>query len=281
MNNRNQQSAGSRAADVLIRIVLLLMVVAAIFPFVYMFLISIMEGATNMSLTITRVRTATWTLDNYIGIFKRGGIYRYTMNSAVVTIYACIVTCLVSSMAAYSFTKIRFRGSGKIYYLYVMTMMIPTQAMLIPTFLIVKNAGLLNTYTAIALPTVNAFGVILVSSFMRSIPDDLLEAADIDGCGEIRKFLTIILPLVKPVMVSLTIFTFISVWGSLLWPLVVASGEMTTLTQYIANMKNQNNLINYGAMMAASTIAFLPPFILYLFLQKQFVEGIALSGIKG
>ena len=195
--------------------------------------------------------------------------------------YACFIVCLTSSMAAYAFAKKRFFGRDKIFYLFLMTMIIPTESLLIPTFLIVKEMGLLNTFTGLTLPLYSAFGVILIRSFMKGLPDDLLEAADIDGCGEVRKFVTVVLPLIKPALISLTIFTFISAWGSLLWPLVTASGDMTTVTTAVANMKSNNHKTNYGAMMAASTIAFMPPFVLYLFLQKQFVEGIALSGIKG
>lgn len=267
--------------DGMIRLFLIFMVVISVFPFIYMVLISLMD-TTSMKLSVDRIMNAKWTIEHYIGLFgEKGGFMRYILNSTVVTIYACVVTCLISAMAAYAFAKKKFFGRDKIYFVYLMTMMIPSQALLIPTFLIVKACGMLNTYSSLALPTINAFGVILVHSFMKNLPNDLLEAADIDGCGEIRKFTTIVLPLIKPVMISLAIFTFINVWGSLLWPLVVASGEMTTVTQAVANMKNAITATNYGGMMAATTVAFLPPFILYLFLQKQFVEGIALSGIKG
>jgi len=268
-------------SDGVLKIFMLALILISVFPFIYMILISLME-TTSMKLTMEKIFTAKYTLENYAGLFgKNGGFFRFALNSTIVTVYACVVTCLVSVMAAYAFTKKKFYGRDKIFYVYLMTMMIPAQALLIPTFLICKALGILNTYTALALPTINAFGVILVRSFMKNVPDDLLEAADIDGCGEVRKFVSIVIPLVRPVLVSLTIFTFINVWGSLLWPLVVASGDKTTLTQAVANMKNAMSVTNYGAMMAATTVAFLPPFILYLILQKQFVEGIALSGIKG
>lgn len=268
--------------DSVLRLLLIMLIVVSIFPFAYMLILSLMN-TTTMSLNMDKIRTADWTFQNYVNLFsgEGGGMLRFIINSTVVTVYAVVVTCLVSAMAAYAFAKKKFLGRDKLYYVYVMTMMIPSQALLIPTFLLVREMGLFNTYTSLALPTFNAFGVMLVRSFMKSLPDDLLEAADIDGCGEIRKFVTIVLPLIKPVMVSLAIFTFINVWGSLLWPLVVASGDMTTITQAVANMKNALSQPNYGYIMAATTVAFLPPFILYVFLQKQFVEGIALSGIKG
>lgn len=281
MKQRKKTPLQRVLSDSMIRLFLILLAVAAVFPFLYMAIISLMEGSISMKITADRLANATWSLKNYQNILSTGGFLRYIINSSVISIYACAITCLFSAMAAYAFTKKKFFGRDKIYYVYVMTMMIPSQALLIPTFLIVRDLGLIGSYSSLVLPMFSAFGVILVRSFLLKLPNDLLEAADIDGCGEIRKFATIVLPLIKPVLVSLAIFTFISIWGNLLWPLVVASGDMTTVTQAVANMKNSLGIPNYGNIMAATTLAFLPPFILYLVLQKQFVDGIALSGIKG
>lgn len=160
-------------------------------------------------------------------------------------------------------------------------MMIPGQATLIPVFTIMKHLQLLNTYAALVLPLINAFGVFLIHQFMIGIPDELIEAARIDGCGEHRIFARIILPLIKPVLISLLIFTFISAWNDFLWPLVATTkSDMQTLTLSLSTLKG-NFTTNYGLVMSGSTIAFVPPFILYCFLQRQFIEGIALSGIKG
>lgn len=258
-----------------------ILVICAVFPFIYMMLLSLMETRT-MKLTIERLINAKWTIGNYTGIlYGNGKFLRYILNSAITSGYSCVVTCLVSSMAAYAFSKRKFPGRDKLYYLFLLSMMIPDQALLIPKFLITKDLGLLNTYTGLTLPCYSAFGVILTRSFMKNLPNDLFEAADIDGCSEVKKFISIVLPLIKPSMISLAIFTFIGVWGNLMWPLVAVSGNMTTVTQAVANMKNGMAVTNCGSQMAATAISFMPPFILYLFLKKQFVEGIALSGIKG
>ena len=144
-----------------------------------------------------------------------------------------------------------------------------------------KGERFLDVYKRQMLPILNAFGVFLVRQFMVNVPDELIEAARIDGCGENRLFLSVVVPLVKPVLVSLTIFTFITCWNDFLWPLVTVTDErMQTLTLAIAALKG-NYSTNYGLVMAGSTLAFLPPFLLYVALQKEFVEGIALSGIKG
>lgn len=267
--------------DKVLRLFMLVLIILSVFPFIYMFLISIMD-TNSMKISWDRLIHATYTLDNYKQLFSGNGRFAmYILNSSIVTVYACLVTCVVSSMAAYVFAKKQFVGNKVIYNLYVMTMMVPSQAILIPQFLIVKRLGLLNTYTGISLPMYYAYGVVMLRSFAKNLPTDLFEAAEIDGCNEIRKFLNIVLPLMKPALISLAIYSFFNVWGNLLWPLVVASGDKMTITQAIATMQSGISVTHYGYMMAASTVAFLPPFILYLILQKQFVEGIAVSGIKG
>ena len=131
------------------------------------------------------------------------------------------------------------------------------------------------------LPILNAFGVFLVRQFMLGLPDELLEAAKIDGCTEVKVFLKIVIPLIKTVLISLTMFTFITCWNDFLWPLITITEEKKkTLTLLISALKG-NYSTNYGLVMAGSFLAFAPPFLLYIALQKEFVQGIALSGIKG
>lgn len=281
MKKHSEHAWGKILGDAGVRIFLILLVIISVFPFIYMFILSFMSTY-SMKLTIERILSAEWTVAHYKSLlFTTGKFPRYILNSVITSVYTCTVICLVSTMAAYAFAKKNFCGKNKVYYLFLLSMMVPGQALLIPKFLITRDLGLLNSYTGLSIPMYSAFGVILIRSFMIGLPNELFEAADIDGCGEIRKFFSIALPLAKPSIISLTIFTFINVWGNLMWPLVAASGEMTTITQAVANMKNAMSITDSGALMAATTIAFLPPFILYLFLQKQFVEGIALSGIKG
>lgn len=272
---------GSTVVRVILAVVLVVSAFISIFPFLYMLALSLMETST-MKLSWERLISAKYTLDNYKMAFKNGAFLTYIKNSTLVTLYAVVVNCLVSAMAAYAFSKKKFFGSRTMYTLYLATMMVPGQVTLIPTFLILKEMGMLNTYSAVALPTCGAFGVLLIYSFMKQgVPDELLEAAELDGCSEVRKFTRIVLPLLKSVIISLAIFTFINVWGNLVLPLVVyTESDMTTITQAVANMKTSHTATKYGYIMAGNVIAFLPPFILYLFLQKQFVEGIALSGTK-
>jgi multiple sugar transport system permease protein len=148
-------------------------------------------------------------------------------------------------------------------------------------FTIMKDLGLLNTHLGLALPMVNAFGVFLIRQFLVSLPDELLEAARLDGASELRIFVSIVLPLIRPVLVALTVFTFISTWNDFLWPLVsISQSQMQTVTLAAANLVG-NLTQQYGLIMAGSTVSFVVPLVMYIFMQRQFVEGVTASGIKG
>lgn len=272
-----QRTSRQLVTRVPLALILLFFAVLASTPFIYMSLVSLTQK-TTLDLQLD---PQTFNLKNYSRIIGSLSIGRYLLNSTIVTVSACALNCLISSMAAYGFAKKRFPGRDKLFLLYLSTLMIPGQVTLVPVLIIIKNLGLMNTYIALILPIINAFGVFLIRQFMVNVPDDLLEAAQIDGCGENRIFFTIVIPLIKPVLISLTIFTFISSWNDFLWPLVTITDEsMQTLTLAISALKGNYNT-NYGLVMAGAFLAFLPPFLLYIVLQKEFVEGIAMSGIKG
>lgn len=262
--------------QVLWAILLIFPVVLAITPFVYMFIMSLTQSKTlNFHLDLSEM-----SLVNYSRVIKGFDFLVYFKNSVIVTVCACVFNCIVSAMAAYGFAKKKFPGRDTLFSLYLATLMIPGQVVLIPLFIIMRNLGLMNSYLALFLPIVNAFGVFLIKQFMVSVPDELLESASIDGSGEIRTFMTIVVPLIKPVIVSLTVFTFINIWNDFVWPLVIVTdSSMQTLTLALQVLQG-NYRTNYGLVMAGATLTFLPPFLLYVAMQKQFVEGIALSGLK-
>lgn len=258
-------------------VILFLSALLAMAPFIYMILVSF----TQKSLLDLNFMNESFSILNYSRIFRNFNIGRNILNSLTVTLSACILNGIISSMAAYAFAKKRFPLREQLFTLYLATLMIPGQVTLIPVFTIMKKLDLLNTYPALFLPVINAFGVFLIRQFMVNVPDELLEAARIDGCGENKVFLFIVMPLMKTVLVSLTIFTFITCWNDFLWPLVVVTKpQMQTLTLAVSALKG-SYATNYGLVMAGSALAFLPPFLLYVLLQKQFIEGIALSGTKG
>ena len=273
----------SRLLWLLAVLFLLLLVIVAVFPFVYMAIVSLMENVMSMKLSANTLKKAVWSLNNYKKVLLTSNFARYLLNSVIVSGMSCLLSCLFSTMTAYAFSKKQFAGRDRLRGIFLATMMVPGECMIIPMYLIARKLGLVNTLAAMIIPLISsAFGTTMMYSFMKNVPDELLEAADIDGCGELRKFFSIVFPLVKSAVVSLAIFIFISSWGSLLWPLLTTTKmELSTVTMAIARMSGGEKATNFGYVMAGNTLGFLPPFILYCFLQKQFVEGIALSGTKG
>ena len=261
----------------LINLALLGMVVVSLYPFVFMLL---------TSLTQKRIMSASFDfsamdLRNYQNLFSNFALLTYVKNSLIVVSCACFFNVVIASLAGYAFAKKQFPLKEAIFWLYLATLMMPGQVILIPVFTIMKGVGLLNTYPALFRVILDAFGVFLMRQFMEGIPDELLEAARIDGCGELGIFCRVVLPLSRPVVVSLVVFTFITSWNDFIWPLIlVTQDKMKTLTLALS-MLQSNYGTNYGLVMAGATMAFVFPFVLYCFLQKEFVEGIALSGIKG
>ena len=247
-------------------LILLLFAAICIAPFIYMTIMSFTQSTTLM-LHWSDINFGDFTNFNYV--LKKTGFIRALTNS------------VIASMAAYGFAKKKFPGSKAIFRIYLLTLMIPGQVTMIPVFIMMNKAGLTNTYFALIVVILNAFGVFLIRQFMDTVPDELLEAAKVDGCPEYRIFIQIVIPLIKPVLISLVVFTFVTSWNDFLWPLVSTSNsDMYTLTVALSLLKTQYQT-NYGLIMAGATVSFLFPFIMYVFLQKQFVEGIALSGIKG
>ena len=174
-----------------------------------------------------------------------------------------------------------FKGNDKWFLFLVLTMVVPSEVIVVPLFLIVKNLGWLNTFRALILPLPTAFGVFIMRQAILDIPRDLIDAAKIDGCGNFKVFVRVVLPLIKSSLLALSIFTFVGAWNNFLWPLVACTKqEMKTLPLALSMMKTQYNT-DVGLTMACAVINFLPPFIFYVFMQSKFKEGMTLSGMKG
>ncbi len=249
----------------------------AVLPFLFMAATSIQE-TTRIALTIDWSKVG---LSNYVRLFTDYGFAAALLTSAIVVTISCALNAVVCSLAAFAFEKKPFPGSEALFWVYVATMMVPPQVTLIPLYTIMRDIGLLNTHLALALPVVNAFGVFLIRQFMKGLPDDLLDAARIDGANDMQIFLRIVLPLIKPTIVALTVFTFLTVWNDFLWPLVsISDNSMQTVTLAAAKLQGRTQ-VEYGLVMAGAAVATIVPFILYMFLQKQFVEGVTSSSIKG
>lgn len=257
--------------------VLLILAAVAVLPFLFM-------AATSIQKTTRIALTIDWSkidLSNYTRLFQDYGFGAALLTSAIVVTISCALNAVVCSLAAFAFEKKPFPGSEALFWVYVATMMIPPQVTLVPLYTIMRDVGLLNTHLALALPVVNAFGVFLIRQFMQSIPDDLLDAARIDGAKDLQIFFRIVLPVIKPTIVALTVFTFLTVWNDFLWPLVsISKDSMQTVTLAAAKLQGRTQ-VEYGLVMAGAAVATIVPFVLYMFLQKQFVEGVTSSSIKG
>jgi multiple sugar transport system permease protein len=220
------------------------------------------------------------------GLFQRYpdlkfGFFRFIFNSIFVNISITVLTLFIGSLAAYVVSKHRFKGKRIIYLVIIGSMMIPWQVGLIPGFLLI---GWLNTFWAYIVPALpKAFIVFFLTQYLSSIPDELVEAARIDGASEYTIYFRIILPLLKPALIAMMIFTAIGEWNNFLWPLIITtSQDMATLPVALANLRNSGagNIGTQGIIMAASLITSIPTIALYFATQKHFIRGIALSGLK-
>ena len=259
-------------------IILLLIIMVSIFPLVYMFLMSFKStiNAGDLEFSLDKL-----TLMQYEKIFAMDYFGRYIFNSIFVAVMGVILTVTVCSLAGYAFAKMDFKGNDKIFLFLVMTMVVPTEVIIVPLFLITRTLGWLNMFRALILPLPTGFGIFIMRQAILEVPQDLLNAAKIDGCGNIKTFLKVVLPCVRSSILSLSIFTFVGAWTNFLWPMVVCTQQqMKTLPLALSMMKTQYNT-DVGQTMAGAVINFLPIFAFYVFMQSKFKEGITLSGIKG
>jgi ABC-type glycerol-3-phosphate transport system permease component len=207
----------------------------------------------------------------------------YYKNTIIVTVISMVLVLFLDAMAAYGFAKFNFRGKTLLFWLMIGTMMLPIYATLIPSFWLFSVMKWINTYHALILPSVvDAYGIFLLKQYMETIPDELLDAAKVDGAGAFRRFWQIVVPLSRPALGTLAVFRFLFVWNDYLWPLVIIRDDtMYTLTLGIANMQLRQGMVVWGQQMAAAVLATLPVLILVLVMQKQFLRGLTAGAFKG
>ena len=225
-------------------------------------------------------RPPVW--DNYAQVVRIMPFGRFLLNSAIVAVAITALQLLTSSLAAYSFARLRFPGRDTLFLAYLATLMIPGQVTLIPNFLIVKYLGWIDTYQALIIPQIfSAFGTFLLRQFFLGIPRELEEAARIDGSGSFGIYSRIILPLSGPALATLAVFTFTGQWNSFLWPLIVTNRvTMRTLTVGLQTLQGQYS-VQWPLLMAGTVISLVPLLVAFLFAQRYFVQGIAVTGLAG
>lgn len=223
----------------------------------------------------------TFTLDNFSGLFDKFPIGTWFTNSVLVALFTTVLSVSVNLFAGYAFAKLRFPGKNVLFFLILSTMMIPAQAIMIPQFRMVSELGIFGTFWAVILPSAStAFGLFLARQFMLSIPNELIEAARVDGASNLRIFFRIVLPLCKPLIAVMTLLAFMGQWNDFLWPLIVLkTPELYTLPVSLRFLQGQYDA-NYGGLMAMALLTCLPLVVLFLLLQRYFVQGLARSGIK-
>ncbi|NPV08239.1 MAG: carbohydrate ABC transporter permease [Anaerolineae bacterium] len=240
--------------------------------------------------------TTEYTVEHYVVAVTKGNFDIYFKNSFIVSGFTTLITLLLVSMAGYAFARLHWRGRDAVFMVVLATAMLPGLIALIPTFLIVKytplaggndilgrgGVGWLDSYPGLIFPAVGGgFSVFLVRQFFSTLPRELEDAARVDGCSEYRIYSQIIMPLSKPVLAVVSIFTFQASWNDFLWPLVIIqSDRMRTIQLGLTLFRSQHN-VEWGVLMAGTTLATAPTVTLFLLAQRYFVQGIALTGIKG
>ncbi len=261
--------------------ILTVALVAVVSPFAWMILGSFKsEGELRQSPPTWWPHTAS--LDNYAHLFSRLDFGTYFTNSVVVAVAVTAGNLLFCSMLGYALAMLEFRGKKFVFLAVMTTLMIPGVVTFVPLFVLVANAGLIDTLPGLILPfLVSPFGVFLMRQFIIGLPRDLIDAGRVDGAGELRIFARIILPLCGPALATLGILTFLGSWNNFLWPLVVAQTDSHyTLPVALALYSTGQNSTQYGLLLAGATVVVLPILLVFLVFQRRFIEGIATTGIK-
>lgn len=278
MNHKGKRVTGREIGSYLTA---LLIGVVVMIPFLWMLSTSLKSKGALMQIPIQWIPKEP-TLDSYKTVFSRFPLLQAIGNSFLITCSYTLVTILSSSMAAFAITKIRFSYAEGIFKLYLASMMIPTQVTLIPLFVIMNRLGLINTYPSVILPSLfRAFAVFMLVQQMRSIPNDYMEAARIDGAGIFRIYARVIMPLTKSAIATLTVTTFMESWNDYLWPLLMLSDKNKMTLTLALNSLNGQYGTEYNLLMAGSLISMIPIIMIYACAQKYFQAGLMSGGVKG
>ncbi|MDO4292355.1 MAG: carbohydrate ABC transporter permease [Eubacteriales bacterium] len=250
-------------------------------PFLWMLSASFKENAEIFTQPIQWIPKKVKTV-NYEKVMEEIPFIAYFLNTAYVTVVITVIRLLTCSMAAFAFAKLRFPGRDKFFLIYLATMMVPWHAIMIPQFITIQKAGLYDSHLALILTgSFSAFGVFIMRQNMLSLPEGLKEAAKIDGCGSLRIFTQIALPLSKTGLATLTALTFTQVWNDYMAPMIYLDSDMKKTIQLgLATFKREFDT-DYGAIMAGTVLSLVPVVIIYAMAQKYIVEGVAFTGLKG
>ncbi len=276
------QAGGRTGSHLWIYILLIAGLVLMVGPFLWMVLGSLKPQAEFLRIPPTFL-PATPTMDNYGRLFEQLDFPRFFFNSSVVALAVTVGNLVFCPMLGYALAKLRWRGKRLVMGLVLATLMVPAGITLIPNFIMLSSFGLVNSYPGLILPFLaGAFGVFLMRQFMFGVPDELLEAARIDGANEFRLYWTIVVPIAMPVLATLAILTFLGNWNAFIYPLVMATEpNMYTLPVALATFATGQYQADHGMLMAGSVILVVPVLIVFIIFQRFITEGIATTGLKG
>ena len=264
----------------IVHILLLVAALVTSYPLVWMVAASVMPAGEAQSLP-PHIWPSRITFTHYAALFERLHLARYFANSLLIAVSVTALSLVINSMAGYALAKLRFAGRDSLFRILLAGLVIPAQVAMIPLFLLMKNLGLINTYWAVILPaSASIFGIFLIRQYALSIPEALLDAARVDGAGEWRIYRTIVLPLLRPILVTLAVFTFMVSWNDFMWPLAaLIDGDMRTLPVALAILSGEH-VQDTELMMAGSVLTLLPVLVLFVFVQRYYVEGIVAGSLK-
>ena len=263
----------------LVNIFLLVFAVIMLVPFFWMLLLSFkFQTEINMANTVL---PSVWTIRNYFRVFETVPIMRWFLNSVIVTVSATLLILFTSSLVGYVFAKYQFRFKNIVFLFILATMMVSPQVTMIPSFLLINKLGLYDKLPSLIIPgIVGGFGIFLCRQFIEDVPNSLIEAAIIDGAKDFFIYLRIIVPLIRPCIGALAIFTFLQYWNEYMLPLLYLNKIQNMTMSLAISFFSTQRTTDVGAIMAAATLVMLPVTIVFLLFQKQFIKGIAITGLK-
>ncbi len=225
---------------------------------------------------------AHFEFSNYLKAWQAAPFPRYYLNTTVVAVAVVASRIVIAGMAAYAFSFLRFKGRDALFLLFLGTMMIPFQAIVIPTYLIIRDLHWFNTFQALIAPRmIDAFSIFLLRQSFITVPQDYLDAAKLDGCSHWDALWRVVMPLSRPTVITMALFTFLFVWNDFLWPLLAANDESMRMIQAGLQAFSGRYLVEWTYMMAGTVTATIPPILLFLLAQKQFISGLSRAGLKG
>ena len=267
--------------SVLLHVALVAGAIIALLPIVWMIAASFMPTGEATTLPPKFIPDDP-TIEHYRAVFTRLDMGRYLLNSTLVALLVTGTSLVINAMAGYAFAKLRFRGREVTFRVLTAGLMLPVQVVMLPLFLIFKQLGLINTYWGVIIPSMaSIFAIFLIRQYATAIPDDLLDAARIDGASEARIFRAVVLPVIVPILATLAIWTFLTTWNDFMWPLIVLTDQkLHTLPVALAGLSREHVQDN-ELMMAGAVITVVPVLVLFLALQRYYIAGILAGSVKG